>query len=97
MKTVLIAIFLVCIVSVSGANAQTYKIYDKDWNLQGYIRKGSFANWYYIYDKNWNRKGCIKWNGFSERYDIYDKDWSRQGYVKGQFPFLGDLKESSVD
>ncbi len=88
-KKILLAVFLVSIPAI--AQAETCRIFDKDCNVQGYVRKGAFANQYCIYDKHWNVKGYIRWNSFSERYEIYDKDWSKRGYLKsdeGVLPFL---------
>ncbi len=93
MKTIsiLVAVLLLSIASVSVLGAQSFKIYDEDWNLQGHVKKAPFTNRYYLYDKRWNVKGYIRWNSFSERYEIYDKDWSKRGYLKsdeGVLPFL---------
>jgi len=82
--SILVAVLLLSIASVSVLGAQSFNIYDKDWNLQGHVKKGSFADWYYIYDKDWKGVGYIKWNSFSERYEIYDRDWDRKGYLKGE-------------
>ena len=68
---------------------QSFKIYDRDWNLQAYVKEGSSADWYQIYDKDWRLKGYIKWNRLSERYEIYDRNWKRKGYLNGGLlPFL---------
>jgi hypothetical protein len=64
-----------------GADWDT--IYDKDWNVQGYIKPGQFvSDQYYLYDKDWNRKGYIKRNRFTGRYEIYDEKWNRKGYLE---------------
>ena len=49
------------------------RIYDKNWNLQGYKKKSGTT---VIYDKQWNRTGYEKDN------KIYDKQWNLKGYKK---------------
>ena len=56
---ILVTVFLLSI-PVAVAEAQSFKIYHKDWNSQGYVQKGAFADRYYVYDKDWKLKGYIK-------------------------------------
>lgn len=72
---------------------QSFEVYDRDWNLQGHVKKGAFTNRYYIYDKQWNVRGYIKWNSFSKRYELYDKDWKKKGYLEADGGLLPFLKE----
>lgn len=92
-----IVVLLLAVVSVGGCAAQqaarwqgkqtveskSFRIYDRNWNVQGYVRKGSFSDIHYLYDENWQLKGYIKLNSFSERYEIYDKQWKKKAYVEG--------------
>ena len=61
--------------AVGGSAGNTKKVYDKNWNLKGYIRDDGHGT-KKIYDKNWNNEGYIRDD------TIYDKNWKRTGSVE---------------
>lgn len=61
--------------TAAGSAGETTKIYDRNWNIKGYIRDDGGTT-KKIYDKNWNLQGYIK----EDR--IYDRNWGRKGTLR---------------
>ncbi len=59
----------------AGSAGETTKIYDRNWNIKGYIRDDGGTT-KKIYDKNWDLQGYIK----EDR--IYDRNWNRTGTIR---------------
>lgn len=83
MKTliwILVTALLVCSTTVTAQET----IYDKEGNVQGYIKRGEFeTDRFELFDENWNRVGYIKQNRFQpDRYDVFDQNWNRTGYLE---------------
>lgn len=68
---------------LSHSGQETFTIYTKDWQRDGYAveRKGKGEERIDLYNKDWTRRGYVKKEG--DRYTIYDKNWERKGYIKG--------------
>jgi len=75
MLQALIALAIIVGFAATGSTGETKKVYDKNWNLKGYIQDDGRGT-KKIYDKNWNTQGYIKDD------HVYDKNWNRTGTVK---------------
>ena len=70
MKVILLAALLVTAMLGSSFSATLTVVYDKNWQLQYYVKDGQ------LFDKNWLSQYYIK----DDR--VYDRDWQFQYYLK---------------
>ena len=71
---------------IPAIRAESFEVYDRNWELQGHVVRGSFADWYRVYDENWRLKGYIKWNEFSGRCELFDEGWNKEGSISAVTP-----------